>query len=1069
MKRRLLSMLLVLLMLLAPMQTGMAEIYVYGAEDAVAELPADELLEDEAGEIAGAEGMLDADGAAVYGEDGSLPAEDGEEPEAAFPEGLDLSDVLADVVPPTTDEEFREMLQDGLLDVLAEDGDGWTEEIPELDVPLTAYGTSPEDDVEPVGEEPATEDEEPTTDGEEPATEGEKPSTENEEPATDGEDTVTDGEEPATDGEGPVTEGEEPATEGEEPAADGEGPVTEGEEPATDGESTVTEGEKPVTEGEEQSTEGEEPASEGEEPATDGEGTVTEGEEPATEGTATAGEGQPTDGEGAEGGETPEVTPGEPTEEPLVVRAPATTIALSKTKLTVGVGEKLTLSAVDSDPEGGAITWASASKAIATVTRTGGAVKGVKAGTVAVRAMNEKGAWAECTVVVKAAPTKVSLSPATLYLGLNERVQLKPKLNSGSACSTFKWANRDKKIAAVNSKGVIRGVAKGKTQIRVTTYNGKQFIMNVVVRKAATGITLSRSARNLGVGQSFTLTSALTPANSSATVIYSSSDTSVAKVSASTGKVTAMGVGECNIVAATWYEGVSATCHVTVYKAPESISIDTATVKLHTTALKSFSLKGHVGLSEGSYSDLTFTSSKPKVATVKKNGTVKAVAKGKSVITVSTYNGLSAKVTVKVYEYPGSVSVSPTKVELLLGETSQITPKFPSYSAPATVTYTSSKKSVATVSEDGLITAGDKRGTATITARTVNGKTAKTTVVVMDPAYPERASFTKKPGLMDVGDTFQVQWKTVPSTADPNFKWTSSNSKVVKVSSAGKLTALKYGSATITATSRVNPKIKISFSARVWIGSLTLNIPARTTKLTSGSSAITKNLNKIEAVRKSAIWMVDWHKNKGQISASDAKKRKSIINNAFKDYAFPWVTLKLQKYWRAANSEGGAKDFKPGTVYFGMPYISGSGGNRAYNRAKALSQSRYTDSGKGYYVLNQKKLLDGLYCGNDCSCFVDAAIWGTGSAHSYDRTTEIAKSSAYRTVSFASMRPGDLICKSGAHVVMFLYYANLQKTKIMMIENGGAEKGTNTVHCDIYDLSYYTKRGYSVRRLKSLG
>jgi len=53
-------------------------------------------------------------------------------------------------------------------------------------------------------------------------------------------------------------------------------------------------------------------------------------------------------------------------------------------------------------------------------------------------------------------------------------------------------------------------------------------------------------------------------------------------------------------------------------------------------------------------------------------------------------------------------------------------------------------------------------------------------------------------------------------------------------------------------------------------------------------------------------------------------------------------------------------------------------------------------------------------------------------------------------------------------VVMFLYYVNADKTKFMMIENGGAEAGTNTVHCDIYDASYYTSRSYRVRRLATL-
>jgi len=52
--------------------------------------------------------------------------------------------------------------------------------------------------------------------------------------------------------------------------------------------------------------------------------------------------------------------------------------------------------------------------------------------------------------------------------------------------------------------------------------------------------------------------------------------------------------------------------------------------------------------------------------------------------------------------------------------------------------------------------------------------------------------------------------------------------------------------------------------------------------------------------------------------------------------------------------------------------------------------------------------------------------------------------------------------------VMFLYYANTEKTKIMIIENGGIEPGTNTVHCMVMNVSWYKSRSYKIRRLKSL-
>ena len=37
------------------------------------------------------------------------------------------------------------------------------------------------------------------------------------------------------------------------------------------------------------------------------------------------------------------------------------------------------------------------------------------------------------------------------------------------------------------------------------------------------------------------------------------------------------------------------------------------------------------------------------------------------------------------------------------------------------------------------------------------------------------------------------------------------------------------------------------------------------------------------------------------------------------------------------------------------------------------------------------------------------------------------------------------------------------------IENGGIEPRTNTVHCMVMNVSWYSSRSYKVRRLASLG
>ena len=157
----------------------------------------------------------------------------------------------------------------------------------------------------------------------------------------------------------------------------------------------------------------------------------------------------------------------------------------------------------------------------------------------------------------------------------------------------------------------------------------------------------------------------------------------------------------------------------------------------------------------------------------------------------------------------------------------------------------------------------------------------------------------------------------------------------------------------------------------------------------------------------------------------------------------------------------------PNTVYYGLPYIqtaaSGSYQNRRYNVEKAVAEGRYYSSGKGYYWLNQSQLLENMFVGCDCSSFVSMSQFGTNHTASYLNTTAIYKSTYYNTVNngYANLRTGDLLVKSGDHTLLFLYYTNTAKTEMMVIEQGG---DGSTVICSLYNPTYFSSKGYIVRR-----
>ena len=134
----------------------------------------------------------------------------------------------------------------------------------------------------------------------------------------------------------------------------------------------------------------------------------------------------------------------------------------------------------------------------------------------------------------------------------------------------------------------------------------------------------------------------------------------------------------------------------------------------------------------------TCKSSKKKVAGVTKTGLVTAKKAGKSKLTVKLAGkkGKKLAVTVKVVDpyAPSSVSIANGKsVTLTKGQTVQLTAALAPATAQSTLTWKSSKKKIASVDANGLVTA-KKKGKTTITVKTRNGKKAKIKVTVTKAA-----------------------------------------------------------------------------------------------------------------------------------------------------------------------------------------------------------------------------------------------------------------------------------------------------------------------------------------------
>ncbi len=181
----------------------------------------------------------------------------------------------------------------------------------------------------------------------------------------------------------------------------------------------------------------------------------------------------------------------------------------------------------------------------------------------------------------------------------------------------------------------------------------------------------------------------------------------------------------------------------------------------------------------------TWKSSDSKIASVNTYGVVTAKKSGTATITAKIRNAeASCHITVKKTK----VTLNITNASVEHGETLKLKAVT---SNNTDVTWKSSKKSVATINEDGTIT-GIKPGETTITAK-ANDSTATCTLKVKSTTVKLSKSSVKLYRGHTAQITADVSSKVTPS-------WKTNKKSVAIVDETGTITAVKNGTAAITAT-----------------------------------------------------------------------------------------------------------------------------------------------------------------------------------------------------------------------------------------------------------------------------
>ena len=234
--------------------------------------------------------------------------------------------------------------------------------------------------------------------------------------------------------------------------------------------------------------------------------------------------------------------------------------------------------------------------------------------------------------------------------------------------------------------------------------------------------------------------------------------------------------------------------------------------------------------------ELAWTSSDDKIATVDKDGNVKAVAEGTATLTVTATQGSgdgavtkTATVDVTVIKDGGTdpepekpvltgVTASVEKAELKVGETTKATATImPEGAEGVELAWTSSDDKIATVDKDGNVKAvAEGKATLTVTATQGSGDSAVTKTATVDvtvikdggtdpePEKPVVLTGVKasvKKADLKVGETTKATAKITPEKAENvTFAWASSDKKVATVDADGNVKAVGKGTAKLTVT-----------------------------------------------------------------------------------------------------------------------------------------------------------------------------------------------------------------------------------------------------------------------------
>ena len=499
----------------------------------------------------------------------------------------------------------------------------------------------------------------------------------------------------------------------------------------------------------------------------------------------------------------------------------ASKVTLNKTKAGIALGYgDLKLDAVMTSKTGectDTLTWSVDKPEIATVDQNG-LVTAHAVGKAKITATSGSGKKATCTVTVGEVPTtKVDVSGIkATSVAPGKSITLKAKAGRDDKTKPVSTAVdyeiiEGGNLATIDAKGkFVAGEREGDVVVGIKAEAGTEDAYETVTIRICSGlatkVTLSKTKAAMALGYGDLELEAVMACKEEVcedTLTWSVDKPEIATVDQN-GVVTAHDVGKVKVTAMSG-SGKKATCTVTVGLAADTVEL--SSLKATSLAVgKTLSLKAKASREDGEKPVSTAVVFEildgEEFAELDAKGKIKALAEGTLTVRAraeaGTYDAY-ADVEIRVCVPATRVTLNMTKATIEeAGEELQLEAVMTPEDHSDILIWSSSNENVATVDENGLVTA-HATGIVKITATSGSGKSAACTVTIGVPATKVKLNMTR--ATMMVGGSLWLEAEMLPYESTDTITWSVDKEWVATVDEYGLVRAHSEGTVKVTATS----------------------------------------------------------------------------------------------------------------------------------------------------------------------------------------------------------------------------------------------------------------------------